>query len=60
MKMKKERVRFELTELLGSFDFKSNAIDHSAISPIFVDFENSHRKTTVFMLLEIFYTKNFQ
>ena len=30
---KEERVRFELTEPWSSFDFKSNAIDHSAIFP---------------------------
>jgi hypothetical protein len=29
----KERVRFELTEPVSSSDFKSDAIDHSAISP---------------------------
>jgi hypothetical protein len=28
-----ERVRFELTEPVSSSDFKSDAIDHSAISP---------------------------
>ncbi len=30
---KTERVGFEPTEPFGSFDFKSNAIDHSATSP---------------------------
>jgi hypothetical protein len=29
-----ERVRFELTEPVSSSDFKSDAIDHSAISPV--------------------------
>lgn len=29
----KEKVRFELTEPISSSDFKSDAIDHSAISP---------------------------
>ena len=29
----KERVRLELTEPVSSSDFKSDAIDHSAISP---------------------------
>jgi hypothetical protein len=31
--LKKERVRFELTEPFSSSDFKSDAIDHSAIFP---------------------------
>ena len=47
----KERVRFELTEQLRSSDFKSDAIDHSAIFPFFLDERTRTEKTICFYFI---------